>query len=325
MSQDFTKDLIWAELEEYAKKQIDSGLSNDEIQAIIEAIGTGKIATTVIEQISNDCISSIYRNMYERVMIERNKTAKFIIHNEQLWQSGFVTSEMMYLIVVESAEAYCKIFDELTDDQKRERQYRYTVLRELHGRACQEFLEILCLLKSGFADGAYARWRSMYELSIVSQFIWQNDETVAKAYYEESFADGKEYEWAKVAPCFVGKKSVTFRMIQQQCDMATDQWQKQYRLSCKVLHAAPQGTFARLGSPANVKVVAIGHSDYGIATPAINSAITLAIISSLFFNFLSSGDGTVYSYVTTKWLEKVRERYSEIEKSCFNGNDATTY
>ena len=107
--------------------------------------------------------------------------------------------------------------------------------------------------------------------------------------------------------------------------MATDQWQKQYRLSCKVLHAAPQGTFARLGSPANVKVVAIGHSDYGIATPAINSAITLAIISSLFFNFLSSGDGTVYSYVATKWLEKVRERYSEIEKSCFNGNDATTY
>ncbi len=115
MSQDFTKDLIWAELEKYAKKQIDSGLSNDEIQAKIEAIGTGKVVTTVIEQISNDCISSIYENMYERVMAERNKTAKFIIHNEQLWQSGFVTSEMMYLIVIESAEAYCKIFDELTE------------------------------------------------------------------------------------------------------------------------------------------------------------------------------------------------------------------
>ena len=73
-------------------------------------------------------------------------------------------SEMMYIIVTEAIEDYRKIFDEMPDESKRELQYRYLAISQLHGRACQQYLEVLCLLKSGFADGAFARWRSMYEL-----------------------------------------------------------------------------------------------------------------------------------------------------------------
>lgn len=321
MSQDFTRNLIWSALENYVQDQIDSGLSQEEIQTKVDELDVQKLTIETVEQIAKDCISSIQENMYERVLEERANATQFMAHNEQIWQKGFSSSEMLYIIVIETVEPYCEIFDELSDEKKESMKYRYTVLRELHGRACQEFLEILYLLKAGFADGAYARWRSMYELCIVAEFVRQNGEDVAKAYYEESFVYEKEYNWATKAPCFAGKRNVNFNMIQQQCSTATEAWIKQYRLSNKVLHAAPQGTFSRLGKHPETKVVAIGQSDYGIAMPAVNSAITLAIISALFFNMLSSGDGSVYSMVISKWVEIVRKIYEQIEKNCFESDN----
>lgn len=302
------------------QEQIDSGSSQDEIQTKVDELDVQKLTIETVEQIAKDCISSIQENMYERVLEERANATQFMAHNEQIWQKGFCSSEMLYIIVTEAVHPYCEIFDELLDEKKENMKYRYTVLRELHGRACQEFLEILYLLKAGFADGAYARWRSMYELCIVAEFIRKNGEDVAKAYYEESFVYGKEYNWATKAPCFADKKNVNFNMIQQQCSTATEAWKKQYKLSNKVLHAAPQGTFSRLGKHPEAKVVAIGQSDYGIAMPAVNSAITLAIISALFFNMLSSGDGSVYSMVISKWADIVRKIYEQIEKNCFESD-----
>lgn len=58
------------------------------------------------------------------------------------------------------------------------------------------YLEILTLVKNGLADGAFARWRSLFELSVISNFISSNSEEVAKAYYEASEGDGKWYDWA---------------------------------------------------------------------------------------------------------------------------------
>src|SRR5699024_117475 len=45
--------------------------------------------------------------------------------------------------------------------------YQFDALMRLHSRACQTSYEILELLKSGFADGAYARWRSLHESEVI--------------------------------------------------------------------------------------------------------------------------------------------------------------
>lgn len=86
----------------------------------------------------------------------------------------------------------------------------------------QEFLEIITLMKNGFADGAYARWRSMYELSIISSFIIQYGENVAKKFYEASETDDR-YEWARESKIFsTKKKHITFNDIQKACDINSD-------------------------------------------------------------------------------------------------------
>lgn len=58
----------------------------------------------------------------------------------------------------------------------------FATLAVLHARACQVSSEILVLLRCGFADGAYARWRTLYELSAVSLFIEKNGKEVAERY-----------------------------------------------------------------------------------------------------------------------------------------------
>lgn len=59
-------------------------------------------------------------------------------------------------------------------------------MQHIQGRALQQFIEIITLMKNGFADGAYARWRSMYEIAIVSAFITEKGEAVAEAFIQSS-------------------------------------------------------------------------------------------------------------------------------------------
>ena len=58
----------------------------------------------------------------------------------------------------------------------------FVTLAILHAKACQVSSEILVLLRSGFADGAHARWRTLYELSAVGQFIAKSGQEVAVRY-----------------------------------------------------------------------------------------------------------------------------------------------
>lgn len=60
--------------------------------------------------------------------------------------------------------------------------HKYTALKYIHGRGLQQFLEIITLMKNGFADGAYSRWRSLYELNIIASFISEYGEEIAEAY-----------------------------------------------------------------------------------------------------------------------------------------------
>lgn len=320
MSQDFTHDLFLGALRDHINEQHVKGVTDKEILSKLNDRKIEQIYSTLIEQMAKDCISDLHDNLYERVLQERANNARFMVHNEQIWQKGFVASEMMYLIVLDAAESYKEIFNELPDDKKQKIQYRYTAICQLHGRACQQYLEILCLLKSGFADAAFARWRSMYELCVVAQFIKENEEIVAKAYWGESFHNNtKEYRWARKAPRFAQcEEAISFRDLLDACDPIITKWKKQYGLSNKVIHASPQGTFARLGKPQNLDIVAVGPSDYGLAIPAVNSAVALSIISAIFLTLLHSGDGVLYSRVITSWVDKIRETYSEIEKNSFD-------
>lgn len=56
----------------------------------------------------------------------------------------------------------------------------------LHEKGCATATEIMVLLRAGLADGALARWRSLYEVELVASFLAANDDTVSERYLDHA-------------------------------------------------------------------------------------------------------------------------------------------
>lgn len=69
------------------------------------------------------------------------------------------------------------------------------VIAKLHAHSVQISCEILQLLKSGFADGAMARWRSLHECSVNARILSQGDEELAEKYEDHKYID--DYKFSK--------------------------------------------------------------------------------------------------------------------------------
>lgn len=321
MSNDFVMDILNSAFQEQLDKFRADGLSDSEVINKFSEQRIENVLSETTEAIAADVIETMKSTMYERVLEERSNTEEFKTHNSQIWEKGFIASEGMYIIALEAGSDISKYISTLPKEKAKDKMFRYCVLGELYGRACQQYLEIVYLVEGGFADGAYARWRSLFELSVISEFIRNSDEGVAEAYHRASFTDDGRFGWAGSAPCFAGWKNpdkITFEKIKEQCSMSTDAWNNQYRLANKVVHATPQGTFDRLGVPSGPrKFTPAGHSDYGLASPAVNAAISLSMIAADYFGFVLSGDSVVYIRVLTKWSNLIKKYYTEIETKYF--------
>jgi hypothetical protein len=186
------------------------------------------------------------------------------------------------------------------------------VITRLHGRACQIASEGIVLLRSGYPDGAMARWRTLHEVAVVLLFLDTHGIKIARQYLDhqaiESFKAATDYD--KYAPRlghaplspedwkrlneerdlvlkFYGKNfsgdygwaasvlktpKPTFRDIENSITLA--HWRPDYRLASHNVHANPKGITLRLGID-NEDVVLVGPSNIGLCEPGQNLAISL--------------------------------------------------
>ena len=289
------------------EKMRNKGIPEDQI-----IIGINETLQPAIEAMLNEAVKDITTDaknqMYEYVHYAEAEDAEFLARQEQKWGKCFTASRMMYNIATEAAEMLCEYISELDEEKYSEKQYTFFVLKHLHGRACQEYLEILTLMRAGFADGAYARWRSMYELCCIAEFIKQHGEAIAKQYYEQSETEEQGYSWTNGVVDNKGKTIRTFKQIQDMC-MINDVWRSQYKLGCFVNHASPQGTFGRMATGCPSSAIPVGRSDYGLILPAEHSSICLAWISANFLSLFTHADSIAIIYVLNNWMDYIRELY----------------
>ena len=87
-------------------------------------------------------------------------------------------------LLVELADEF--IDDVIGDQESAEHDpgdHTFDALVAIHARGCQMARAILALLRSGFADDADARWRSLHELAAISSFISKHrEEDVAERF-----------------------------------------------------------------------------------------------------------------------------------------------
>lgn len=307
-------------IESVLKEEIENAETEEDAKKIIkrfESVDIQKLLQDMLKEVADDTFLYMKETMFEEVMRFRANEQEFLARQEQKWYRAFVASEALYLMTLETAESYSKHVESLTKEEVSCKYWAYIAMKNIHGRALQEYLEIITLMKNGFADGAYARWRSMYELTIIASFILQYGENVAKKYYEASETDDR-YDWAKESGVFPDrKKRITFNDLQKACDINTDVWKTQYDLANKLVHASPQGTFARLGNIGSFPVIPVGRSDYGISVPGEHSAISLAQISAMFFTLLPESDTLVQMQNINRWIDVIREQYFKTHDEIF--------
>lgn len=151
MSNDFTMELLNSVLQQKIEEFRTNGLSDSEIIDRISEFKMESALEKVTEVMSSDAVNTMESTMYERVLEERSNTEQFMAHNSQIWGKAFVVSDAMYLIALEAGSDINAYVSAMVAEEYRGKMFRYCVLGELYGRACQQYLEIIHLVKGGFA------------------------------------------------------------------------------------------------------------------------------------------------------------------------------
>ena len=64
--------------------------------------------------------------------------------------------------------------------------HKTTMVAALHEKGCTVATEILTLLRVGLADGATARWRSLYEVELIASFLAAHGDDVSERYLDHA-------------------------------------------------------------------------------------------------------------------------------------------
>ena len=310
---------ISASLQIIVQELKEKGYSDNEIKETTDKIDFDKVISEIIDVNVKEKMDYFRNHMYEIAHERKVITYHVIAHQEELWGKCFAASDTMYTMAVESAKLFSDYVNNKVDEKlKNQKQYTFLSLQHMHGRICQQYLEIMYLLKLGFADGAYARWRSMYELCCCMEFIKMQGEIVAKRYFDCSESNIRKFDWAsgvkkKNDKLTTGKG---FSEIQEFSEL-NPLWKKQYDLACWICHPSPQGTFNRLANVEGMNAVPVGHSDYGIAMPAEHATIMLDIATTIFLTLFNNADALLYAGTITEWVKIVQKMYYSTHRELF--------
>lgn len=304
----FFTEILYKAFEEYVNT-LESKEVADEFFERFDSADFSGVYQEMLNEITTQMVSDSKTIMHENSLFFRSEEAEFLAIINLKWSNALATSEAMYMMVFEAIKDYSEFVNKMDDDERKQSIETYTALKYIHGRGLQQFLEIITLMKNGFADGAYARWRSLYELNIIASFIAKYGEKVAKSYISSHNTDDR-YEWARACGEFSSKKKhIRFNDIKEKANFPSKLWNQEYKLSNEVIHPSSQGTFNRIGTVTGEEVIAVGRTDFGLATPGEHSAITLAQLTGLFLTVYPSGDTLLAANMINKWVDVVREYY----------------
>lgn len=93
------------------------------------------------------------------------------------WGKPLQSLEMLLSICLEAGSDFNSKY---RPQAVEENDYVFEALTRIHARGCQVGFETLTLLKYGFAEGAYARWRTLHELAVIANFIKDRGNEVAE-------------------------------------------------------------------------------------------------------------------------------------------------
>ena len=229
----------------------------------------------------------------------------------------------------------------------------HDALTRLHGQACLLGHEILTLMRCGYADGAYSRWRSMHEVVVFAEFIQKNGAEVAERYLNhtviESFRALNEYqkyqqrlkltpfpqaeverisekrkqlikEYGKLYEENYGWASSTLnnpnpRFADIEKAVNYGHFRPYYRLTSHHTHSNPKSVLFKLGTLGQTRsMILAGASNGGLAEPGQGMAISLGQIDTLLLRIKPSITGIITGRVINRWVDDLCKKFIEVHR-----------
>lgn len=193
--------------------------------------------------------------------------------------------------------------------------FLFDALAKLHARACRVASEIHALLRTGHAEGAHARWRTLHEIAVTMYFLRAHGQDAAEMYLLHSGARAHaaadtyqkhadalgsepipEADMTKLreardalvqrfgaayaseygwANVVLNRKKTTFKDVEAAVEM--DRWRPWYGLASEGQHAGSRALSYVPGVlGADEALLLAGPSNAGLADAGIGAAVSLA-------------------------------------------------
>lgn len=301
-----------------------------------------------IPEFSKVLVNDLKKDHKKMLDFHRIPQAEFENRLYKRWKEPLDLLECSILISWKSGEKY---IDKLKKTTNNTNNFKREALIKIHARALQISNEILVLLKSGFSDGANARWRSLHELAVISLFLLDNDNYVSKRYLEHevirNFKEAIDYRTYYKKLGYLPIERKIFNRLNREkesiCRRYGDNFQKDYgwipstilsdqnfralekhvkldklrpfyNLSSDAVHGGAKG-FYRLGlmEYEQNKILLLGASNYGLAEPIQNTAISLLHVSMCLLMLEVDFESLIQMNVMRMYMDEINLKATEVQ------------
>ena len=281
-----------------------------------------------IENEAKNLFHSLDKTKRKELLKLRKQDKKFNKYLYKCWKNPIDYLETLIEITEESAVS---IYETFYEQAIKDNNFLFFALQSIHARSLLISRECLALIKTGYPDSALSRWRTLFELSVISEFLYTKESQdlceryidyqhiqeyvdedclrkegnkdytddafeILKSDYDNLLTKYGEYFVKSSsygwASNFLKKKKVTFK------DLVDNTNKKKlycyYKLSSTYIHGNHKANVRSLGIIPNLETVHLsGSSNYGLSIPMQNVAISLTQISTYFLLTYSNPDVSI--------------------------------
>jgi hypothetical protein len=309
-----------------------------------------------------DQIQRASKDVAELLLAELRAKAPEMLAEHKEFRNGFEQSvrekwgealnlfEMFVVIATEAGEAFNA---DIRPEASSSNDLTFEVLIRLHARCCQIANEVLTLLRSGYPDAAFTRWRTMHEATAVGLFVRKFGQDTAERYLlheaVESYRAAQQYQRHYIQLGYepltdqelLRSRSLYQRLVARygkpyatsygwaahalgnpkpnfsdiEWALSLDHWRPHYKLAGHNIHANPKGVFFKLGLyPERQEVLLVGPSDTGFTDPAHSAAISLMQITTSLLALRPNIDRLAVCHILSTLAEKIGDTFLAIQK-----------
>lgn len=288
-------------------------------------------------------LEAALRDMDGILSSRRAGLLQFEEHLRQAWGGPLDLAELLLLWCRDVAMRFA---GEYSNEALAKADTKFRVLLGLHMRAQRAMSEVLVLLRTGHADGAHARWRTLHEIDVVAQVLAEADDETISRYRAHAiiarsrFAEACDAAWPDSDGLAVAEveaaheermvlrekfgrdfdqplgwaahlvKRPTLAKLEALSDLT--RFRPLYSAASENIHAGAHGLDFSLGNPSDVGGVAHMPSDFGLQLPGREACGALCHVTMAFLSLRENWDFLIDQKVALDLAIKARESFDQV-------------